>query len=291
LLTTSAAVIAQRTGAQRLSDPDVEFILRDRDAKVRIVNNGCHLSLSEVEPKVCIFGDTSSGKTLVLFGDSHAAQWFEVLDRASREVGWRLFAITKSGCPSVSIRVWLTRERRRYTECDRWRLRALAMIESLKPTAVAVANSSWHQVESDGSASVESVDASAMHKGLNWTLERIPASSHVFLLADSPNPLFDVPDCLFRNVHRLGRCDFRRDMAIATGIRDSARSVAQKSQRVTYVDLTDHLCGTTTCSASRGDTALYRDADHLTVRFTLSLTPTFESLLRDVAPRTAARRN
>jgi hypothetical protein len=38
-----------------------------------IVKNGCHLSRTELRSKPRVYGDTASGTTVVLCGDSHAA--------------------------------------------------------------------------------------------------------------------------------------------------------------------------------------------------------------------------
>ncbi len=292
LLTTGLAGVAIRVGTRRLDDPDVAFILKDRDTKVGIVGNGCHLPIAEVEPKECVFGDTASRATVVLFGDSHAAQWFEVVDRVARSSGWRLVAMTKSGCPSVSLSVWMPNARRPYGECDRWRERALSVIDSLNPRIVVMANSNWYEVASDSTTAAVDVgrlSAAAMQRGLAGTWRRIPPTSHLVLLEDTPNPFADVPDCLFRNLGSRRRCDFRRDRAIAAGIVDVKRSMARDEPRVTYMDLTDRICDASMCAASRGDTLLYSDADHLTVRFTLSLAPAFDALLRGIRLDAATR--
>ena len=55
-----------------------------RDDLPTIYGDGCHLDQRTVTPKVCVFGDPSSSTTVVLFGDSHAAQWFPALERLAR---------------------------------------------------------------------------------------------------------------------------------------------------------------------------------------------------------------
>ena len=38
--------------------------------------DGCHLNPPETEVPECVYGNPSSKTTVVLFGDSHAMQWF-----------------------------------------------------------------------------------------------------------------------------------------------------------------------------------------------------------------------
>jgi peptidoglycan/LPS O-acetylase OafA/YrhL len=45
--------------------------------------DGCHLELPETVSPECVYGNSSSKTTVVLFGDSHAMQWFPALDRKS----------------------------------------------------------------------------------------------------------------------------------------------------------------------------------------------------------------
>jgi peptidoglycan/LPS O-acetylase OafA/YrhL len=42
----------------------------------QMYSDGCHLDLPETESPECVYGNPSSDTTVVLFGDSHAMQWF-----------------------------------------------------------------------------------------------------------------------------------------------------------------------------------------------------------------------
>ncbi len=49
--------------------------------KAAVYGDGCHLDAGSVHAKECIYGDAGTTR-VVLFGDSHAAQWFPAL------LGW-----------------------------------------------------------------------------------------------------------------------------------------------------------------------------------------------------------
>ena len=54
-----------------------------------IYDDGCHLDQSSDKPGECVFGDPEASATVVLMGDSHAAQWFPAMDEGAREKGYR----------------------------------------------------------------------------------------------------------------------------------------------------------------------------------------------------------
>ena len=91
--------------------------------------------------KTCTFGDKSSTVQLVLYGDSHAAQWFDPLLRMSAAHGWKLTTALKSGCPAMDIMTPATGSGFA-NACARWRTAAIERIVSLHPDIVFIGNAS-----------------------------------------------------------------------------------------------------------------------------------------------------
>jgi hypothetical protein len=77
--------------------------LRARDEMPEIYRAGCHLDLDDSKIRDCVYGDPSSATTIVLWGDSHAAQWFPAVKAVAERRQWRLVPMTKSGCPAADI--------------------------------------------------------------------------------------------------------------------------------------------------------------------------------------------
>ena len=50
--------------------------------------------------RTCTFGEPTAAINVVLFGDSHAIQWFDALKEIAQARGWRLTTMLKSGCPA-----------------------------------------------------------------------------------------------------------------------------------------------------------------------------------------------
>ena len=51
--------------------------------------------------KECSFG--AGEQVLVLFGDSHAAQWAPALQLIAAGHGWRFITLTKASCPAARV--------------------------------------------------------------------------------------------------------------------------------------------------------------------------------------------
>ena len=93
----------------------------------------------------CEFGVAGAERTILLYGDSHAVQWFEPLELIAQQRGLRLVLLAKGGCPVTDVVV--PTPVLRHT-CPPYRDRAIAWIEENQPALVVVSNSYTH-TESD----------------------------------------------------------------------------------------------------------------------------------------------
>ena len=101
----------------------------------------CHLRPEETVQPPCVFGATGGTHRAVLFGDSHASQWFAPLDSAAKRAGWRLNAWTKSSCPSLDMPIWLKPKRVDFMACQTWREDVLLRLTGTeKPDLVVLSN-------------------------------------------------------------------------------------------------------------------------------------------------------
>ena len=99
-------------------------------------SDGCHaVFLATTEPP-CVFGDPEGTRTIVLFGDSHAQQWFGGLDALARSRGWRLISWTKAACPLADALFYNAQLQRSFTECPTWRDNTITKIAALDPDLV-----------------------------------------------------------------------------------------------------------------------------------------------------------
>ncbi len=226
-----------------------------------IYADGCHLNFADVEPAQCIYGDPSAPR-LVLFGDSHAAQWFPALLGFAESNGYAVESHTKSSCPSISAEV--IRDGVPYVACSQWRDTVIDQINLEQPALVVLANY--------GSANLASGDAdyaAAWGDALRRTIDAIDAPTVV--LADTPDLGTTPSVCLSANLDSAEECGKPRDVALASDARSAERATAAATA-VPYVDLTDYMCSDW-CFPIIGDVLAYRDSHHITAEFSETLAP------------------
>jgi peptidoglycan/LPS O-acetylase OafA/YrhL len=241
--------------------------------------------------KQCTFGDRESSITIVLFGDSHAAQWFPALDQIAQDEHWRLVTFLKSACAPEDVSYVYPTIGRRYTECEQWRSSVLEKIKELRPALVVMTGSQWYVTSiSSGTSLVSEADYLA---GAKRTLNKLEESgTRVLFLRDSPAPGFAVPACLARAEWQIGwrqpsGCSFDRQGSLGETIYKLEMQASQEFQRTKYFDLTDYLCVDRVCPPEKDGVIIYRDSDHLSVPFVTAFAPTLKNILRseDLFPR------
>jgi peptidoglycan/LPS O-acetylase OafA/YrhL len=214
----------------------------------------------------CEFGVPGAKQTILLYGDSHAVQWFEPLERIAHERGYRLVLLTKGGCPAVDVVV--PTPVLRYT-CPPYRDSAIAWIAENKPAVVVVSNSYVQYTD----------DAETWAAGADATLARLAEVSHrVVVLGDNPSSRTDPPACLSSHVDDARACATPRADAVRPD-RISGEVAAARAHGATFVDTTDWFCTPVSCPVVIGDLLVLRDETHLTPPMAEFLTPLLDAAL------------
>jgi peptidoglycan/LPS O-acetylase OafA/YrhL len=240
--------------------------------------SGCFLNIAGTGVRDCAFGETNASTTIVLFGDSHAVQWFRAFEAIANEQQWRLIVLTKMGCPTVitDVQLW-TMKRQPYPECSTWRNAALQRIIELKPALVVLSNSDNHVTlpTNPGSPRLTLQEwTDAMRKTLR-ILDR--AGINTVMLRDTPDPGLDVPTCLSRAAVRHlpdQRCEAPRRTAIRQDVFPASKEAAAGLPHVSWLDLTDDFCSPTVCPAVLHGTIVYGQPHHIAHGFARTLADT-----------------
>lgn len=219
--------------------------------KPSINSDGCHVKHGESKSPLCLYGDMQSKKSLVLFGDSHAAQWFPALEIFAQAKGYQLYSYTKSACPAAKVEL-PNRDGFRNSECQKWRQSIVKRIEEISPVAVIMSGFQHFKPPSNVTNSEEwwKVGMSRLQEDLkdNDTLQ--------IYLGDTPNPMVNVPECLSRNsFSECSKVEFSPVWSIPS---------------FSFIDPTSWLC-TNTCPVVIGKTVAYRDGSHISVDMALQL--------------------
>jgi hypothetical protein len=233
-----------------------------------VYRDGCHIGYQGTQVPPCVYGDASSKKTVVLFGDSHAAQWFPALDRLAVKNHWKLVSLTKASCKVAAVTIIVHGDP--YTSCDAWRSKALAAISGLRPALVIVSSS-----DAGDPAHPSGDPVKQWTKGFEGTFRTLRNSgAEVAAMLDTPWPTSDAVDCAGLHPLKLQACasDLRRavrDPAKRTEIRDAAKAVG-----VPVIDPAPWLCAPAGgCPVAVGNTLVYRDDSHMAETYSEALAP------------------
>jgi peptidoglycan/LPS O-acetylase OafA/YrhL len=286
LIGAGAAGLTRVVGARQAVAPD-QIIYTEARELPPIYADGCHLSNFGELVQACEYGSAGSAGSIVLFGDSHAAQWFPPLEQLAQQHQLKLVSLTKSACPAADVDLENQQLGRVYTECMHWRRLAVQRILELRPVAVVISQFSGY-IAIPGTSSRWTTSAEEWRAGLERTLATFDSAGiRTVTIADTPFPGFDVPSCLARSawspmLHR-NRCGFQRMTSRLELAHEIDRSVAGAHANRRFVDLTDTICEAEACNPQADGIVRYRDAHHLTTRFAIRLAPLLSGAILDSA--------
>jgi peptidoglycan/LPS O-acetylase OafA/YrhL len=241
----------------------------------RMYDDGCLVGITGTHSNHCEYGDLSAKRTMFLFGDSHAMQYFPAVVRVARKRHWRLVALAKSECTPAEVTVRSETSGSEYGACDTWREETLRRIESAgrRSTVVISSASDYVPLDANGDALSGSARTTALLDGQMATLRRLHrAGLRAAVIKDPPPAEDDVPSCVSAKLDDLVACSFPRVRREGDDI--DARA-AIDSPGASLVNLTGEICPDV-CRAVIGDALVYRDNSHLSATFARTLTPFLE---------------
>lgn len=235
------------------------------DSLPKVYTDGCHAGSADTVSAACTYGDESGAGHIVLFGDSHAAQWFTPLNEISKAEGKQLLSLTKSACPSVDIPVRNDLSET-YPQCDEWRQDSVGRIKSLTPELVVISNysSAYRELVPDA------VDfEQAWREGLTRTLQSLSKDTKVVVIGDTPAWVESPNVCLSASLRDVETCSAPRDELVDTEAHRIEREAIQ-AVGGEFVSPIDWICQER-CSPIGWDKLVYRDNNHLTNEMASSL--------------------
>jgi hypothetical protein len=214
--------------------------------RAQVYADGCVAVLRQTELSPCRYGDEDAAVTIVLYGDSHAAQWSPAFIEIAESRGYELIVLAKGGCPVSAVSI------PNANSCPTWRDRAIEFVAAERPDLVVVSQLSDYP-SSDEEWSV----------GLATTLQRLrPLAANVVVLGDNPPARVEPASCLSDHLRDADACIAERDEVVAGRV--SVEQAVASQLGVSFVDTTDWLCTDTACPVIIGDILLYRDVTHIT---------------------------
>ncbi|GAA4592006.1 peptidoglycan/LPS O-acetylase OafA/YrhL [Actinoplanes octamycinicus] len=239
--------------------------------KARVWADHCHVEAPvTVAPAGCVYGDPRAATTVVLYGDSHAAQWFPALDRIAKRRHWRLVSLSKSSCSAADLRLWHDGLKREYTECAAFHASAVARIRALRPALVVIGSSFNYRP-------VDTRTEEAAQWRAAWQRTAASLGGRVALILDTPYFAERVPVCVARQARlkRVNRCGKSASVALRG---PQQRAAVAGLTGVTLINPVPWLC-TDFCPPIVGNVLAYRDSNHLTTTYAQTVAPLLEAAL------------
>jgi hypothetical protein len=278
LSSLTLASLSAQFASKEAEAPEIRSITAAIDDIADMPRETC-VSLGESKDvKTCNFGVLTSRTNVVLFGDSHAIQWFNPLRHVAGEHDWKLTTMLKSGCPATDISP--PESTPTFVDaCVTWRAAAIRQIASLRPALVVVGTAAVYFTRKGNTLSLDD-----WQDGTRRTLSLLAAAGVTIVqIRDTPISSFDIPTCLARSKlhswYPAGSCTMVRASVLNPGVFDAEKKGALNLPNVHFIDATPSLCENESCSVEERGEVMYRDNNHLTGRFADSLRPVIEKEL------------
>jgi hypothetical protein len=213
---------------------------------------------NKVSESGCVFGDASSSKSIVLFGDSHAKMWLPSIIPIANSLSLKLVVLSLDACPVASLKVPDT-----HGNCTSFRSNAIKEIVSLKPIAV---------IMSDDTTAWGNFSNSQWQAGMSITLSDLaPSKSKLAIIGDiqpfgTAKAPEDILGCLAAYSTNVQRCGESNPNTRFPG-RERAEKTAILDVDGTYIQPTPWLCTSNRCSAAIGTFIPYWDNNHISVTY------------------------
>lgn len=231
-------------------------------ARPLVYDDGCHANYAQTNSANCEYADLESDKVMVLYGDSHAAQWFPALFEIANRSGYKLVSLTKSACPSVET-IRKDQGGFKMSRCAQWRKNTVERIRQLQPDVLIMSSFQYYaQPPQFGDRGKWWDD------GQRKLIRDVSdSSSQLIYITDTPHPMRDIPACLTKN--SISKCN------------TSQRSENLSISGFKVVDPNPWLCSNV-CPAVKDGVVAYRDASHISVDMSIALIPRLTQALRDL---------
>jgi peptidoglycan/LPS O-acetylase OafA/YrhL len=202
--------------------------------------------------------------TMAVFGDSHSEHLIPGLAAAARAMGVGLDQHTFDGCS------WFDNigDRLKNPTCDDWRAESLRLLEAKPPELIILSSRNDR-----GAATRDAWEASVRR-----TLALLPATSKKMVVSETPIAQTDLAQCLADNLTKALKCD--QD----PWPEDWNQPLLQLASDggASFLDLKPVLCNERRCPAIIGNRLIWRDDDHLTLKYSTSLAPWMRAQIEPV---------
>ena len=248
----------------------------------------CHTQMNlKASIKPCIYGDTTSLTTVVLFGDSHALAWFPAFNQVAKEMHWKLLSLTMSACSPADIPAYDPGTASLMQNCPVWRAASIERIIAAHPYLVLVTGTSGFATSINGVELAGAQRTSVYTAGMNRTIAKLKSSgANVVMMSDTPALAHDPLVCLSAHPKSTLACATPVAKAISTDW-IAVESQIAKANAIPLIEPQLWVCPTDPCPVVIGNLLTYFDTGHMTATFSQALAGRLKSALNSaLSPKT-----
>ena len=227
----------------------------------------CQISYGQSSIPTCAFGDVNSTRTMVLYGDSHAAMWFQALNYIALANHVKLVYLVKDACPAIDLPFGdppgYGAPGDEFTSCDEWHRFALERIRQLRPDMVLIS-----QEAVLGPKQVP-YSANRWESATTETIEElgVPAS-RVVILGNIPGFSGEGPQCLALHPDDVQSCSGWNSPYFV--LHNAAEQQAADRTGARYINVVPWFCSSI-CTDVVGRYEPYWDRAHVDADYSFAL--------------------
>lgn len=284
--TSSVAVVALATAdPAHAYRPRPQVVFQSEKPETYV--SGCHVPAPVKVPKTCVSGDPRGAISVLLVGDSHAAQLQPALAAYGARHGMRITNLTKSSCPAADVPVGVWPTSRAYRECRAWQSHVLSGLQSGAygrfDVAVVSQYSGHVLLDPRGRRLAGAARKAAWQSGTKRLLGAVDASAEaIVVVRDSPELKATTFTCLIAAWPKAG-CATPASQALRPGMWRAEVAAAGAVRGTTTLDLSTPYCAARRCRPVSGAYLAFRDRSHWTRTYSARV------LSNDLGPAVLAR--
>ena len=239
------------------------------------INNNCYARNTpsvRTKPAACFYGDLSSKRVVILYGDSNAGNWAPAAAIAATKLKLLLALVAMPGCAD-GFMTYTTSEVEFPQACETWHDHLAPLAKRLHPIAVLLV--------SEGFARPAPRGWSAAIARAFQVLSGGSAKAKRIVVGTTPDFLGPVPQCLASYPAAIQTCDVDYSNSTSPYAQDLARdSRVAAASHATLMPTTRWLCNAALCSPIVNDMMVYLDRDHFSIVYSQWLAGVFGAALR-----------
>ncbi len=232
-------------------------------------------------PVDCVYGDPDADTTIVMVGGSHIEPYIIPLEVLGRKHHFKVIPIVRQACPLVVGGEWDPANDIVDPVCAQWGENAFQHLVELDPDLVISTSTRPEGRPGEGVATVDQVPEAYTKLWQQFAAYDIPFVG----LRDNPW-IFDIfgnpmdPNYCIVDGHSESDCSVSRAMVYEP--EDPAAAYLLPENNQWSVDTADWFCEGELCPPQIGNVYIYRDQNHISNAYALTLTPLLWDALRPI---------